>query len=84
MLVNGRCQQAYINEHVATWLINNHFSDISLYRRPEPSDKTDLTLALHPKWQQLRPKLDAYIGEAHRSGFIERALEKHMQKRLEQ
>lgn len=81
MLVNNRCQLAYMNEHVASWLANNHFAEHTFYRQHQAADKTDLTLALHPKWAALKPRLDAFIREAHRNGVIDRALAKHMKKR---
>lgn len=80
MLVNNRCQLAYMNEHVASWLVNNHFSAHTFYRQYQAADKTELTLALHPKWTPLKPRLDAFIREAHRTGFIDRALARHMKK----
>ncbi|WP_166837486.1 substrate-binding periplasmic protein [Rheinheimera pleomorphica] len=81
MLLNKRCQLAYMNEHVASWLAQNHFSAITFYRQPQPIDKTALTLALHPKWAALKPRLDAFIRSAHRNGVIDRALAHHMKKR---
>ena len=81
MLVNQRCELAYMNEHVATWLINNHFSDVRFYRQADAVDQTELTLALHPKWAALKPRLDAFIREAHRTGLIDRALARHLQNR---
>jgi len=81
MLVNGRCDLVYMNEHVATWLINNHFPDTQFYRNSIESDKADLTLALHPKWAALKTQLDIYIREAHRSGLIDRSLARHMRKK---
>ena len=81
MLLNKRCQLAYMNEHVANWLVQHHFAGNTFYRQPQPTDKTALTLALHPKWAALKPRLDAFIREAHRNGVIDRALAKHMKKR---
>lgn len=81
MLLNKRCQLAYMNEHVASWLAQNHFAANTFYRQPQAIDKTALTLALHPKWAALKPRLDAFIREAHRNGVIDRALAKHMKKR---
>ena len=80
MLVNNRCQLAYMNEHVANWLINNHFSDTTFHRTAEAADKTDLTIALNLKWDKLKPRLDAFIREAHRTGVIDRSLVRHMKK----
>lgn len=80
MLVNKRCQLAYMNEHVANWLINNHFSETTFHRTANAADKTDLTLALNSKWGALKPRLDAFIRDAHRSGVIDRSLARHMKK----
>jgi|TARA_Y100001937_G_scaffold78095_2_gene105920 ABC-type amino acid transport substrate-binding protein len=81
MLVNGRCDLVYMNEHVANWLINNHFPDTQFYRNSVETDKADLTLALNPKWAALKKRLDAYIREAHRNGLIDRSLARHMRKK---
>ena len=80
MLLNKRCELAYMNEHVASWLVNNHFPQHTFYRQRKAADRTDLTQALHPKWATLKPRLDAFIREAHRNGFIDRALARHMKK----
>ena len=32
MLLNGRCDFAFMNEHVANWLLHHHFPDQQLYR----------------------------------------------------
>lgn len=80
MLLNKRCQLAYMNEHVANWLINNRFAGLSLYRQQYATDEVDLTLAMNSKWSRLKPRLDAFIREAHRSGLIDRSLARHMRK----
>ncbi|HEX5793045.1 MAG TPA: transporter substrate-binding domain-containing protein [Rheinheimera sp.] len=81
MLVNGRCDLAYMNEHVATWLINHHFPATQFYHNDVAADQAELTLALHPKWAALKKRLDAYIREAHRNGLIDRILARHMKKK---
>mgnify|MGYP005841963295 CR=1 FL=1 len=80
MLLNKRCQLAYMNEHVASWLINNRFAGVNFHRQQYATDKADLTLALNGKWSQLKPRLDAFIREAHRNGLIDRSLARHMRK----
>jgi len=80
MLVNQRCDLAYMNEHVATWLINNHFSTMVFHRNNVEADQADLTLALNPKWAGLKQQLDIFIKDAHRRGVIEKSLTQHMKK----
>lgn len=80
MLLNKRCQLAYMNEHVASWLINNRFASVNFYRQHQATDNADLTLALNSKWRNLKPRLDAFIREAQRSGVIDRSLARHMRK----
>ena len=80
MLANGRCELAYMNEHVATWLTNNHFSHIDFYRTHVEADKAGLTLALHPKWEELTLLLNNHIHQAQQNGTIDSSLDFHMQK----
>jgi polar amino acid transport system substrate-binding protein len=78
MLINGRCELAYMNEHVATWLMNNNDYAKPIYRNSTESETTYLTLALHPKWAKLRMLLDEHIRLAHRNGVIEHSLQSHL------
>lgn len=83
MLVNGRCELAYMNEHVASWLTNHHFEHIAFYRTRLEADKAGLTLALNPKWAALKPALDQHIIQAQQSGTIASSLDLHMQKQAD-
>ena len=78
MLINGRCEFVYLNEHVASWLINHFFPETQFFRNDTETDKFDLTLALHPKWSGLKSQLDAHIRESHRNGTIARSLARHI------
>ncbi len=80
MLVNKRCELVYMNENVASWLMNHYFADTPVYRQPVAADKTSLTLAIHPKWRELKLRLDNFIREAHNAGTIEHSLQQHMSK----
>ncbi len=74
MLQSGRCDYAYMNEHVAAWLQQNQFSDLTLYRSPSSFGNVGLTIAMHKKWQKLLPQLNAFLKEQRENGNIERKL----------
>lgn len=78
MLVNGRCDFVYMNEHVAQWLTLHHFADAALHRSDYVVDETNLTLALSKKWQSLLPKLNAFLLQAQQSGLTEQLLQQHI------
>lgn len=74
MLQSGRCDFAYMNEHVAAWLQQNQFSDVKLYRSPTSFGNVGLTIAMHNKWRKLLPQLNAFLKEQRENGNIERKL----------
>lgn len=74
MLQSGRCDYAYMNEHVAEWLRQHQFSDLTLYRSPSSFGNVGLTIAMHNKWQKLLPQLNAFLKEQRENGNIERKL----------
>ena len=78
MLVNGRCDFAYLNEHVAQWLTTNYFSAVDLYRSDYTVDETGMTLALHKKWQALLPQLNAFLLQASETGVTATLLQQHI------
>lgn len=78
MLVNGRCDFAYLNEHVAQWLKLHQFADAELYRSDYVVDETGMTLALSLEWQPLLPKLNAFLQQAKESGLTDTLLQQHI------
>jgi ABC-type amino acid transport substrate-binding protein len=78
MLVNGRCDFAYLNEHVAQWLKLHQFADAELYRSDYVVDETGMTLALSLQWQSLLPELNAFLQQAKESGLTETLLQQHI------
>ena len=78
MLINGRCDFAYMNEHVAQWLMQHHFANSELYRSDYIVDETGLTLALSKKWRWLLPQLNAFLQQAQQSGLTNQLLQRHI------
>lgn len=75
MLQSGRCDYAYMNEHVAQWLAKNQFSQLQLNRSPVSFGNVGLTIAMHKKWQDLLPKLNAFLQKQQENGRIEQLLQ---------
>lgn len=79
MLQSGRCDYAYMNEHVAQWLAKNQFPQLKLYRSPVSFGNVGLTIAMHKKWQDLLPKLNAFLQKHQENGRIEQLLQAEIQ-----
>lgn len=70
MLLNGRCDYAFINEHVANWLLHHHFPDESLYRSAQGFNPVALTVAFHPRWKPQLAAFNRYLHEQQQQGTI--------------
>jgi len=80
MLQNGRCDYAYLNEHVAKWLAAHQMSEAILYQSPQGFGMVGLTIALHPRWQAYLPGLNQYLQKARQQGIIEQKLQWYIKK----
>lgn len=74
MLQNGRCDFAYLNEHVAKWIASHHLSDAKLYQSPLGFGMVGLTIAFHPRWQAYLPGLNQYLQKVRHQGYIDEKL----------
>lgn len=70
MLLNGRCDFAFMNEHVANWLMYHHFPDQQLYRSAEGFGPVGLTVAFHPRWESQLAAFNQYLREQRQQGTI--------------
>lgn len=70
MLLNGRCDFAFMNEHVANWLLHHHFPDQQLYRSAEGFGPVGLTVAFHPRWKPQLAAFNQYLAEQRQHGTI--------------
>ncbi|MBU1435892.1 MAG: transporter substrate-binding domain-containing protein [Gammaproteobacteria bacterium] len=80
MLQNGRCDYAYLNEHVAKWIALHQLSDAPLYQSPLEFGMVGLTIALHPQWQAYLPGLNQYLQKAREQGLIDEKLDWYIKK----
>lgn len=78
MVFNNRCDLVYMNDLIARWLVQHNFSDRSLYRSGLYVGKAALTIALHPRWQALLPKLNTFIKQQQQSGETERIIGRYV------
>lgn len=80
MLLNGRCDFAFINEHVANWLLHHHFPDEALYRSAQGFNAVALTVAFHPRWKPKLAAFNLYLQEQRQQGTIEQWLKFYVTK----
>lgn len=81
MLQSGRCDYAYINEHVARWLQQHQFADITLYQSPEYFGEVALRVAFHPSWQRYLSGFNQYLAQQHQQNNINKKLMFYIQQR---
>ncbi|MBU0914336.1 MAG: transporter substrate-binding domain-containing protein [Gammaproteobacteria bacterium] len=70
MLLNGRCDFAFMNEHVANWLLRHHFPEQQLYRSAKGFSPVGLTVAFHPRWKPQLAAFNQYLAEQRQQGII--------------
>jgi ABC-type amino acid transport substrate-binding protein len=70
MLLNGRCDYAIMNEHVANWLLHHHFPNNKLYRSVTGFSPVGLTVAFHPRWKPQLAAFNRYLQQQHEQGTI--------------
>jgi|GEM_PF-1346605 len=80
MLQNGRCDYAYLNEHVAKWIASHQLSDAVLHQSPLGFSMVGLTIAFHPRWQAYLPGLNQYLQKARQQGLIDEKLQWYIKK----
>ena len=84
MLLNGRCDFAFMNEHVANWLLHHHFPDQQLYRSAKGFGAVGLTVAFHPRWKPQLSAFNQYLREQQQQGTIAQWLKFYVTKSSEQ
>lgn len=80
MLLNGRCDYAFMNEHVANWLQQHHFPDYQLYRSARGFNPVGLTVAFHPRWKPQLTAFNQYLREQKKQGIIKQWLKFYVTK----
>lgn len=81
MLISGRCDYAYMNEHVSSWLQYSQFPSIRIYHSKQSFGHVGLTVAFHPKWADILPALNSYLQQQQTSGRLQRVLQQELQKK---
>lgn len=81
MLISGRCDYAYMNEHVSSWLQYSQFPSIRIYQSEQSFGHVGLTVAFHPKWADILPALNNYLQQQQQSGRLQRVLQQELQKK---
>jgi polar amino acid transport system substrate-binding protein len=80
MLQNGRCDYAYLNEHVAKWIASHQLADVKLYQSPLEFGLVGLTVAFHPRWKAYIAEFNQYLQHAKEQGLIDEKLAWYIKK----
>jgi ABC-type amino acid transport substrate-binding protein len=80
MLQNGRCDYAYLNEHVAKWIASHQLTAVQLYQSPLDFGLVGLTIAFHPRWKPYLPELNQYLKKVREQGLIDEKLRWYIKK----
>jgi ABC-type amino acid transport substrate-binding protein len=81
MLISGRCDYAYMNEHVSSWLQYSQFPSIRIYQSQQSFGHVGLTVAFHAKWADMLPALNAYLQQQQETGRLQQILQQELQKK---
>lgn len=78
MLINQRCDLAYMNDVIANWLVRQQLQPVKLYPLQQAVAKSSISVCLHPKWHALLPALNQYILQQQQSGAVQQAVLRHL------
>ena len=78
MLLNERCDLAYMNDIIARWLMQQQSQQATLYPLEQAVAKASISLCLHPKWRALLPALNQFILQQQQSGAVQQAVLRHL------
>ena len=78
MLLNERCDLAYMNDIIARWLMQQQLQQATLYPLEQAVAKANISLCLHPKWRALLPALNQFILQQQQSGAVQQAVLRHL------
>lgn len=78
MMLNQRCDMAYMNDLVAGWLMQHTFSQQDIYRSAHYVGRSGLTVALHPRWQPILPALNAYLRLQQQKGVVQKVISHYL------
>ena len=78
MLINERCDLAYMNDVIAQWLVRQQSQPVKLYPLQQAVSKSSISVCLHPKWHALMPALNQFILHQQQSGAVQQAVQRHL------
>lgn len=78
MMLNQRCDLAYLNDLVAGWLMQNTFTQQGIYRLPLYVGRSGLTIALHQRWQPILPALNQFLQQQRQLGVVQRVIARYV------
>jgi len=78
LLQQSRCDLIYTNTYRATWTIDSRNDQKPVYYLGGLGEKDEIPLAFSPEWAKRMPEVNAAIAEMHRSGEMQRIINKNV------
>lgn len=78
MILMKRCDMVYMNDLIVSWLLQQRFANEQLFASNLLVGKTELKIALHPRWQNLLPKLNTFLQQQQQNGELERVISRYI------
>ena len=73
-----RCDLVYMNDLIANWLLQRRFENQQLFASKLLIGKTELKIALHPRWKNLLPKLNAFLRQQQKNGELDKVIQRYV------
>ena len=78
LLLKGRCDLLYMNEHRTSWMISRLGIKHLVWRSAEPLKKTNLALMFNPEWQSQMSKINQALINIKHSGELDAIIQTHV------
>ncbi|QHJ11758.1 hypothetical protein FX988_01994 [Paraglaciecola mesophila] len=78
LLQQSRCDLIYTNTYRATWTIDSRNDQRHVFYLGGLGEKDEIPLAFSPEWSPKMPEVNAAIAEMHRSGEMQRIINKNV------
>ena len=78
MMLNQRCDLAYLNDLVAGWLMQQNFTQSTIYSSPLYVGRSGLTIALHQRWQPILPALNQFLQQQRQHGVVQKVIARYV------
>ena len=78
MVLNKRCDLVYMNDLIVHWLAEKKFDSVKMYPAEVMVAKSELNIALNPRWKPLLIRLNAFLVQQQQNGEVQRIVRRYV------